>query len=239
MRNPKIILSLWLLMFAAVSCGPYAPSPSIAPPTEGGKPPQYNLEDALTLAIQSLEAGTRNAAASYTSTGTATFTATPVTPGTPFTVLGEHHVALGETISCVGRAYGVSPQAIADANGFDLTSELHAGQVLLIPAVQWINISEGPVCAPQFALATATVGSLAQASPTRQPKANTNPTEPPKAEATQPPPPVAPTEPPPPVPPTKPPPVITIQPPPTRILPTRIRFATNTPPPSTAQPPNP
>ena len=65
-------------------------------------------------------------------------------------ILGEHQIKAGETLSCIGRGYGVLPKAIADANGIQLTSILRVGQLLRIPAVQWTNIPAGPVCPPQF-----------------------------------------------------------------------------------------
>jgi LysM repeat protein len=63
---------------------------------------------------------------------------------------GQHVVVSGETLSCIGRAYGVLPSAIADANGIMLTTVLKTGQILNIPFVQWMNIPSGPVCQPQF-----------------------------------------------------------------------------------------
>ncbi|MGQ0604589.1 MAG: LysM peptidoglycan-binding domain-containing protein, partial [Anaerolineales bacterium] len=75
-------------------------------------------------------------------------TATPVPTG-PI-MLGEHLVVRGDTFSCIGRAYGVLPKAIADANGMALTDILFAGQILKIPDVQWTNIPAGPVCVVQF-----------------------------------------------------------------------------------------
>lgn len=65
-------------------------------------------------------------------------------------ILGEHQIRTGETLSCIGRGYGVLPKAIAEVNGIQLTTTLHVGQVLQIPAVQWTNIPAGPVCPPQF-----------------------------------------------------------------------------------------
>jgi LysM repeat protein len=59
-------------------------------------------------------------------------------------------VQSGETIFCIGRAYGVLPGAIAQANGLPQTFTILPGQVLQIPEVQWIDIPDGPVCAPQF-----------------------------------------------------------------------------------------
>ncbi len=65
-------------------------------------------------------------------------------------ILGPHVVQRGETLYCIGRAYGVLPAAIAEVNGLALWSSLSPGQILLIPAVQWVNIPPGPVCTAQF-----------------------------------------------------------------------------------------
>ncbi len=69
---------------------------------------------------------------------------------TPAPVVGEHIVQKGETLYCLGRGYGVVPSAIAAANGLSANARLSIGQVLLIPAVQWVSIPPGPVCVPQF-----------------------------------------------------------------------------------------
>jgi LysM repeat protein len=66
------------------------------------------------------------------------------------TILGEHHVAKGDSLYCIGRAYGVVPSAIAAANGLSKFARLRIGQVLKIPSVQWVNIPPGPVCVAQF-----------------------------------------------------------------------------------------
>lgn len=65
--------------------------------------------------------------------------------------LGVHIVQRGEHLYCIGRGYGVPPQAIAKANHLSNPSSLRAGQRLLIPAVAWRNIPYGPVCPGQFA----------------------------------------------------------------------------------------
>lgn len=74
-------------------------------------------------------------------------TPTPITPGA---TLGQHTVQQGETLFCIGRAYGVRPDAIASANKLDPNVTLTLGQILQIPAVQWTDIAPGAVCAPQF-----------------------------------------------------------------------------------------
>ncbi|TEU14158.1 MAG: LysM peptidoglycan-binding domain-containing protein [Anaerolineales bacterium] len=45
-----------------------------------------------------------------------------------------HHVRYGETLSSIGRLYGVNAYAIARANGIWNPNRIYAGQVLLIPA---------------------------------------------------------------------------------------------------------
>jgi len=82
---------------------------------------------------------------------------------TPAAGLGRHIVQTGETLYCVGRAYGVRPDAIAAANGLALFAVLTPGQVLTIPAVRWTFIPRGPVCRAQFAspfVSAAPVGTL-------------------------------------------------------------------------------
>ncbi|MGH2347877.1 MAG: LysM peptidoglycan-binding domain-containing protein, partial [bacterium] len=79
-------------------------------------------------------------------------TATPVpfTPIPPAPIIGRHAVKAGETLFCIARVYGVLPAAIAQASGIPSPFTVFPGQVLRVPAVQWVNILPGPVCAPQF-----------------------------------------------------------------------------------------
>lgn len=79
-----------------------------------------------------------------------TSTPRPFTPLPPAPIIGTHTVLSGETIFCLGRAYGVLPGAIAQANGLQSPFTVYPGQVLRIPQIQWFSISAGPVCAPQF-----------------------------------------------------------------------------------------
>lgn len=44
-----------------------------------------------------------------------------------------HVVRAGESISSIGRQYGVSPQALIQANGLSNPNRLSVGQVLIIP----------------------------------------------------------------------------------------------------------
>ncbi len=64
--------------------------------------------------------------------------------------LGLHVVQSGETLYCLGRAYGVPPQAIAEFNQLAPDAKLLIGQELKIPAVQWSAIPPGLVCTPQL-----------------------------------------------------------------------------------------
>ncbi len=87
-----------------------------------------------------------------TPTPTPTRTPGPVpTPGpTPSgEILGYHTVRYGETLMCIGRAYAVSPWAIASQNGLAYPYRLYVGRRLAIPNVPW-KVSYGPVCARQF-----------------------------------------------------------------------------------------
>lgn len=91
---------------------------------------------------------------SVTPTGTI-FTPTPtLTPSPTSTpgggVAGKHVVRAGETLYCIGRAYGVSPWAIASVNGIYAPYRLYIGRVLTIPNVPWTNVPAGPTCPRQF-----------------------------------------------------------------------------------------
>jgi LysM repeat protein len=83
-------------------------------------------------------------------TKSATPSALPVTGGGGPASLGLHVVQNGETLYCLGRAYGVPPQAIAEFNELAPDAKLLIGQELKIPEVQWPAIPPGPVCAPQL-----------------------------------------------------------------------------------------
>lgn len=54
----------------------------------------------------------------------------PVRADSPATT---HTVAWGETLYSIARAYGVTPQAVAGANGININSWVYAGQRLTIP----------------------------------------------------------------------------------------------------------
>ena len=80
-------------------------------------------------------------------------TAVPPTPtATPvsYQLLGNHTVKAGESLYCIGRAYGMSPWTIASVNKVAWPYTIQPGAVLVIPKDPWINIPSGPVCVPQF-----------------------------------------------------------------------------------------
>jgi LysM repeat protein len=85
-------------------------------------------------------------------------TPTPVTPTPTATarpagsILGTHVVRLGEYLYCIGRAYGVSPSAIAEANGLWWPYMVFVNQQLRIPNIAWSPIPAGPVCQAQFSV---------------------------------------------------------------------------------------
>jgi hypothetical protein len=64
-------------------------------------------------------------------------------------VLGQHTVRPGETLYCIGRAYGVDPWAIGTQNDLAQPSRIYSGMVLAIPDVA-AEMPLGPVCAPQL-----------------------------------------------------------------------------------------
>jgi LysM repeat protein len=109
-------------------------------------------ESTSTETPQPTDAATQAATATLTNTSTPTLTPT-VRAGTtaaPGSVLGKHIVRAGDSMYCIGRAYGVLPDAIARANGMSVRATILVGKELIIPAVQWRNMGTGPVCVAQF-----------------------------------------------------------------------------------------
>ena len=92
-------------------------------------------------------------------------------------ILGQHVVQNGETLYCIGRGYGVVPSAIAEANGLSAFARLSVGQVLKIPAVQWVNFPPGRVCAPQFLSPFGGVLTATPTPPTAIPTATVTPSQ--------------------------------------------------------------
>lgn len=63
-------------------------------------------------------------------------------------IIVNHVVMSGETVYCIARAYGVSPNAIISYNWIAYPYWLYPGQVLSIPNVPAV-LPPGPVCARQ------------------------------------------------------------------------------------------
>jgi hypothetical protein len=61
-----------------------------------------------------------------------------------------HHVRYGETLSSIGRLYGVNPYAIARANGLANPNYIYAGQVLLIPTYYYPSYYPSYPCYPSY-----------------------------------------------------------------------------------------
>ena len=66
-------------------------------------------------------------------------------------VLGTHIVKSGETLYCIGRAYGVDPWTIAAHNAVLDANVIQPGDVLQILDVP-ASLPEGPICQRQFEL---------------------------------------------------------------------------------------
>lgn len=106
------------------------PTPTSQPPTPTTMPP------------------TASATPAQPTPAPGTATRTPVPP--PLPILGYHTVRYGESLFCIGRAYVVSPWAIATQNRIGYPYWLRIGQRLAIPNAPWRYMSAGPVCARQF-----------------------------------------------------------------------------------------
>ncbi len=81
-----------------------------------------------------------------TLTPTVAPTSAPVPSGS---ILGHHTVRSGETLFCIGRAYGVDPYAIATQNSILNPNVILVGQRLAIPDVPR-TLPAGKVCPRQF-----------------------------------------------------------------------------------------
>jgi len=84
-------------------------------------------------------------------TATAAPKATTVPPDKSSPFMGKHTVRSGETLYMIGRAYGVSPMAIADSNHIPEPYTIFPGQVFDIPRVRWPGgVPQGPTAQQQF-----------------------------------------------------------------------------------------
>jgi len=100
--------------------------------------------------------------------------ASPLPVASAADILGRHVVQPGETLYCLGRGYGVLPSAISSANSLSAFAHLSIGQVLDIPAVPWMRIPAGPVCAPQFVSPYSSVTVVTPAPATNTPPASSS-----------------------------------------------------------------
>ncbi len=101
-----------------------------------------------------------------TATATSTSTATPLPTSPAPGILGTHIVRWGESVYCIGRAYRVSPQAIAETNHLWFPNLIFPYQSLLIPNVPWSPIPDGPVCQVQFSTTVPVVTPTPTVMPT-------------------------------------------------------------------------
>jgi LysM repeat protein len=83
-------------------------------------------------------------------------TATPTLSGS-LPILGNHTVKYGESLFCIGRAYMVSPWAIAQVNDVAWPYTIFPNRVLKIPNSPWVNPPAGPVCQRQPGIPSPTV----------------------------------------------------------------------------------
>ena len=148
MVHQKLVLAGVVVLLLATSCSVSPVSnitetvPALIPTTDQ---PVLPMQDPVTETVSSVTAATLIDTPSASPTEPSMLIST-----VPPEIAGEHHVSSGETLSCISRAYGVLPNAIADANGLEVISTLNAGQVLRIPRIPWINIPAGETCRPQF-----------------------------------------------------------------------------------------
>ena len=145
------------------------PTPTLPPPaTETPVPPTATPTEAPTMTPTATPPVVPTATApAPTSTAIVLPTPTPVPPIYP--ILGYHSVRYGESLYCIGRAYMVSPWAIAQTNGIGWPYAIYPNQTLAIPNVPWLNPPAGPVCQRQFGgppPPTATPGPLPTPVPT-------------------------------------------------------------------------
>ncbi len=77
--------------------------------------------------------------------------AAPATPAAPPAAAGTHAVAKGDTISAIARKYGVSIQAIFQANGLGWSSIIYPGQKIAIPGAASTAPTAPPATAPPAA----------------------------------------------------------------------------------------
>lgn len=148
----------WLVLYS-LDLLPRVEAASTPPPPLVSPPPTFDESAFRTRLAPTIfppsPTTTPTGTPSVTGTWTATPSATATPTGTPsptasVPILGGHVVQPGETLFCIGRAYGVDPKAIAQANP-GVSTGLRVGQRLNIPDVRWSPVPAGLVCRAQFA----------------------------------------------------------------------------------------
>ena len=128
----QLTIVLLAVSFGLVSCTKPKPMPTVS----AG-------EGTVTVALTATPIGGMAALTPSPGAGTATLTpeVTTVTPApsepTPSPSVGTTYVVqAGDTIFSIARAYGVSPQAIVQANALTDPDRIALGQELIIPAAE-------------------------------------------------------------------------------------------------------
>jgi LysM repeat protein len=152
--NQKLLLlSLGIIgmMFLVSACERSASTPPVPTmtPSELTASPTFRPL-AITLAAPGTPAAVKAVPEkSATAKPTVAPTAKPVDKNSPY--MGKHTVRSGETLYSIGRAYGVYPQAIAEANHVEDPASIFPGQTLNIPRVRWPGgVPQGPTAKQQF-----------------------------------------------------------------------------------------
>lgn len=143
----RAILVLTLILLLA-ACGPLTPAPTAAPtetpvpPTATPLPPTATPTNTPTATATNTPLPTATPTNTATATSlpptatpvppTSTPTATPTLPPTPTPII--YVVQTGDTLGAIAAKYGVSTQAIMDANGLTDPRLIRAGSRLIIPA---------------------------------------------------------------------------------------------------------
>jgi LysM repeat protein len=147
------------------------PTPTLPPQaTETPVPPTATPTDVATMT----PTATQPVVPTMTPIATQPVLPTPTLVPPIYPILGYHTVRYGESLYCIGRAYMVSPWAIAQTNGIGWPYTIYPNRTLTIPNVPWANPPAGPVCQRQFGgppPPTATPGPLPTPVPTLVPPA--------------------------------------------------------------------
>jgi len=158
MKSKKFMFLLFLGVLCSVfllsACERAASTPPVPTLTPSGLVATPTFRPlAITLAAPGAPAAAK-AAPDLTATAkpvapTAAPTSQPADKNSPY--MGKHTVRSGETLYSIGRAYGVSPMAIADSNHIAEPYTIFPGQTFDIPKVRWPGgVPQGPTAQQQF-----------------------------------------------------------------------------------------